>query len=306
MRTDTPFLLLGHHRSGTNFLNDVIQLHSRCELLNEPLSMHSDFWLSKDMKIWSELDFDPTVLHRDLAECPEHIEYLLGMRDYLLDAAPGITRGFKETLLFEKLEWLSRFIPNIRIIFLIRDPRAVVSSIFRRKMADIWSYSRVIAPRMPMSINGQHLERTDVVTQAVWSWKERINLTFANITAFDSLVVRIEDLIIDTNASLSKIMGFLGHDIEEQQRTFCHKSHTTTKDGAYSPFRVSSDVLSLWKRTLTYEAIENIEGYLREEMVRFGYFPVSQPLGAFPISPVPPQIAGIEPPFKGSRNGKNT
>ena len=68
-----PFLVLAHHRSGSNFLNDLLQAHPCIECLNEPLSMHTRFFRDCDLARWTHEDFDPRWLHRSL---PRRVERL--------------------------------------------------------------------------------------------------------------------------------------------------------------------------------------------------------------------------------------
>jgi len=52
-----PFLLLAHHRSGSNLLNDLLQAHPCIECLNEPFSMHTPFFREHDLQLiflWRE------------------------------------------------------------------------------------------------------------------------------------------------------------------------------------------------------------------------------------------------------------
>ena len=61
-----PFFVMAHHRSGSNFLNDLLQQHSGIECLNEPLSMHTRFFREHDLALWTAADFDTVLLHGSL------------------------------------------------------------------------------------------------------------------------------------------------------------------------------------------------------------------------------------------------
>lgn len=235
--------------------------------------MHSDFWLERDLVSWTEMDFDPVILHEDLRDLEGQRHYLLELREYLRSPAPGRCRGFKETLLFEKLGWLSRFLPELRLVLVVRDPRAVVASVVGRNMASLWSYDRHVAPRVPISEFRGSRSRDDVVAQAAWSWKERLNIALANAVLFDLLIVRLEDFVTSPDTAVPQLMAFLGYDAEPLQHRFCHESHHDTRGGTYSTYRASSDVTERWKKVLNRDDLVHIETTLREEMVRFGYIP---------------------------------
>src|SRR5690349_192263 len=130
-----PFLIMAHHRSGSNFLNDLLQTNAGIECLNEPLSMHTRLFRENDLTRWDAEDFDPQTLHPGLAEQPAVRTYLLDLRQYLMQSRRGRILGFKDTCLFGKLGWLSSFLPGLKVIFLRRDERAIVSSVLRSKLA---------------------------------------------------------------------------------------------------------------------------------------------------------------------------
>src|SRR5205085_5780827 len=70
--------------------------------------------------------------------------YLLEMRQYLLKSSSQRVIGFKETALFGKLEWLKEFLPSLKIVFLQRDTRAIVSSVLRSGLTEFWLYRNLV------------------------------------------------------------------------------------------------------------------------------------------------------------------
>ncbi|MEU6865624.1 hypothetical protein ABZ924_20585 [Streptomyces sp. NPDC046876] len=52
MHRSTPFLIIGHHRSGTNFLGEPIQRNPVVARANEPFSMRTDFFRDNDLRLW--------------------------------------------------------------------------------------------------------------------------------------------------------------------------------------------------------------------------------------------------------------
>src|SRR3954468_20497935 len=84
-----PFLVMAHHRSGSNFLNDVLQSCAGIECLNEPLSMHTRFFRDHDLAPWGADDHDPALLHASLGGDPTVREFLLELKAYLGQSRRG-------------------------------------------------------------------------------------------------------------------------------------------------------------------------------------------------------------------------
>ena len=99
-----PFFVMAHHRSGSNFLNDLLQSHPQVECINEPLSMHTHFFREHDLNFWSAGDFDDDTLHPSLAAQEPLRAFLHDFRHYLGRSDPSRVIGFKDTVLFGKLE----------------------------------------------------------------------------------------------------------------------------------------------------------------------------------------------------------
>jgi sulfotransferase family protein len=268
-----PFLLLGHHRSGTNFVNDLLQIHPDCECLNEPLSMHSTFWMQRDLIAWGEQDYDPDHMHRDLEGHPGAATYLADLHSYLHAAPTGRIRGAKETLLFEKLGWLHRFAPAFQVIILVRDPRAVASSIIGRNMQHLWAYDDRITPRIARTAAFAERSREDVLAQVVWSWKERLALALSQSALFDCHILRLEDLVAQPRSTLAGLMGFLGRDVDCAQMAFMQESRLELGATTYSWSRTEQAVLDGWKTRLSEGDVRFIERNVVGEMAQFGYVP---------------------------------
>ena len=105
-----PFLLMAHHRSGSNFLNDLLQSHPRIECLNEPLSMHTRYFRARDLEIWTEGDYDRALLHPSLAGDPDLHGFLAEFRSYLL-ARDAYLAAQPET---ERIRWFISTIADLR------------------------------------------------------------------------------------------------------------------------------------------------------------------------------------------------
>jgi len=265
-----PFMILSHHRSGSNFVHDLVQAHPRYECISEPFSMHSGIFRDIDLVPWLAEEFDDTVLHPYLTSYPETIQFLQNLRDFLVSPYKDHARGMKETMLFEKLGWVNAYVPDLKIVFLVRDPRAVVHSIVNRAMYRLWNYSG----KIPVYMHQYYPEEVIPVTPAqlsTWSWKIRIGLAYEMLNLFDYTVVRLEDIVVHPEDHLPALMDFLGDEMTDAQWTFFHNSHHQTRGKAYSTRRSIEEVLNSWKEGLSHDNRQYIESHLREEMVRLGY-----------------------------------
>ena len=143
------FLLLGNQRSGTNYVLDMINQHPEIETINEPFSMHLDFFRMDEEK-WTADDVDPQYLHQKLRMLSQTQKYITDLNLWL-NAPYPLLRGFKEAALFEKFDWLQSVVHIDKTVLIIRDPRAIVNSVMKRNMqhsfwnsqqriSDYWGY----------------------------------------------------------------------------------------------------------------------------------------------------------------------
>jgi hypothetical protein len=265
-----PFMILSHHRSGSNFLHDLIQAHPLCESISEPFSMHNGYFRETDLVPWKADEFCSTVLHPSLEPYPETIRFLVDLRSFLVTPYEFHTRGMKETMLFEKLKWMKEFIPDLRLILLVRDPRAVVYSILKRAMYRMWDYDEKV-PAYVQKYRPEKVRFTMPTHLCTWSWKIRMGLAEEALACFNHVVLRLEDVVLDSDEAVPKLMEFLGYEPSDSQWEFLQNSHQQSRGKAYSTFRSPEQVLNSWKKGLTHEDTTYIESNLREEMVRFGY-----------------------------------
>ena len=59
------FVMLGNQRSGTSYLLDLITEHPMVDAINEPFSMHLEYFRDNE-EIWTANDYDSNFLHKNL------------------------------------------------------------------------------------------------------------------------------------------------------------------------------------------------------------------------------------------------
>jgi hypothetical protein len=264
-----PFLVLAHHRSGSNFLNDVLQAHPALECLNEPLSMHTSLFRRCDLTPWEAKDYDPERLHASLADEPELRGFLVELRSYLLQSTDRRTVGFKETVLFGKLGWLQAFLPSLRIIFLRRDPRAIVNSVLRSGLMNFWRYQDTVPPAFqrlfPAYASRLQADENDdrAAELAAMSVAVRYELARTSIGAFEHCVLPFEELLLHPAEELMKITSLLGVAPHPAPLSFMHERATDSRGGTFSSFRRRSEVANAWQAHLSPSQCQVIEEVLR-------------------------------------------
>lgn len=262
-----PFLVLSHHRSGSNFLTDLLQSHPQIECLNEPLSMHTRFFRERDLERWRGDEYSDEHLHPSLARESSLRDYLLSLRAYLLGSRAGRVIGFKETVLFGKLEWLRAFLPPLKLIVLERDARAVVSSVLRSGLIGFWRYAELV-PRGYRSLwpcarieDWLHAEDEGVRQASLAAMSVAVRGEWARRTAhlFDALTLPLEQLLQDPSACMQAVAGLLGVESDPAPLGFLHDRQHASRGGTFSSFRRPEQVLDGWRSHLSGPQLEAID-----------------------------------------------
>jgi hypothetical protein len=266
------FVLVGHHRSGTSFVNSAVRAHPLVESINEPLSQHLDVFRDEDMVAWSPKELSSARLHPSIEPGSPTEDFLLDLKRWLL--ADEVTEhGFKETCLFEKLEWFEAFVGPMPGALLVRDPRGVVASVLKRDLDQSWwayraRLSRWIAMHREGAGNVDLADRV-AVCAAVWNIRTEIGLRYARAAGWP--VVRLEEFFVDHVASLTMLMKELALDVHPQQIAFVEESWAASAGGTYSYRRAPKSVLEEWKAYLSDEDQRTVELHARSSMRELGY-----------------------------------
>jgi hypothetical protein len=250
-----PFLILAHHRSGSNFLNDLVQAHPGVDCINEPFSMHTPFFRECDLEPWSSDDFDARWLHRSLAPHHRLRAFLFELREHLRGAGPQRHVGFKETGLFGKLGWLEAYLPGLRVVWVQREPLAVVSSVLRSGLMDLWRYRELVPPRFEALCPGytrqaanESIEQAELAAMSV---AVRRDLAQRSLGRFAHHTVCLDTFSEDPPSGLRSLCRFLGVEPHPEQFEFLEQREAVTRGGRYSSFRAGRDVQGAWRRHLS-------------------------------------------------------
>ena len=260
---------MAHHRSGSNFLNDLLQAHPQIECINEPFSMHTTYFRRSDLEPWTGEDFDPVVLHASFAPDEALRTYLLELRAYLCQSSDQRVIGFKDTLLFEKLGWLKAFIPSLKILFLKRDVRSIVSSVLRSGLFEFWDYARLVPPAF-RRIRPDYVSRVDAGDESAaaaeivaMSVVTRYELAGRAIRGFDHREIHLDELMREPAERLEVIAEFLGVPSHEGPLSFLRQRQAASRGGTFSSFRLQDEVRHAWEQHLSAAQILAIEDVMQ-------------------------------------------
>jgi hypothetical protein len=151
------------------------------------------------------------------------------------------------------LRWwalLTRWMPELRLVFVVRDPRAVVASYFAA-----WGH------------------RPHAVVAERWAIdQQQVALAERSLDDAGYLVLRYEDVVLDPDASRRRLADFLGASCERAATSApLSLPWETWKAGVEQPLR--QDRADAWRATLPARVWKDVEAITGGEMVRFGYAP---------------------------------
>ena len=264
-----PYFVMAHHRSGSNYLNDLLQAHPRIECINEPLSMHTDYFRHCDLEQWTHGEFDANLLHHSLAPHPLLRSFLIDFRKYLLESNDLRVIGFKETVLFGKLEWLKAFLPSLKVLLLKRDPRAIVASVLRSNLLSFWNYAHLVPPVFkalhPNYVAAEPPSDPAVQAAEIAAMSVAVREVMArrSIGQFEHMEVDLLALMNDPAQVLDEVAEFLGIEPDARQLDFAVRRQVETRGGTFSSFRARDDVENGWRRHLAAEQVRVIGDVLQ-------------------------------------------
>lgn len=271
LQTNDPFFVVGMPRSGTTLLSSFLSAHPR--LTVSPETHYLSHWLPR----YRHLDLaDPALFAyfwTRFIEGSEFAGFGLDPEDVagriprpatfekvfsaLLTAFAHKQRkprwGEKTPAHFEHIHTLLAWYPHARVIFLMRDPRAVVASLSRVP----WATNDVL----------KHCGRWQRSANLALRWSEERRVA----------TVRFEDLVADPDATLARLYAYLGErpGPGSAQRESSHLmvgasgwalNHIAKTQEPLAPERAEG-----WKRELSRRHARIVERTCGAGMEAFGY-----------------------------------
>jgi len=266
-RTSEPVFIFGCHKSGTSLLRSLLDHHQELSVERQNL----DKGAYSDNPDFEGYDLD---LFRDCFKEPlpeEHREIFRVYMEALYYASNGIcipegSRVVEKTV--EHLEYaglIRKYFPESAIIHIVRNPYATMVAIRRSRSRERYPKLRRIA--------------SSIYNSSYFLMK--------NLLEHDNyLVLRYEDLVIDTENVMREISGFLGIEYQDIliRPTSSGKPWTGNTTSGKKFEGISRAPLETWKEHINgfeIELVNNISGpvmecfgYERLEPQRSAYWPV--------------------------------
>jgi len=265
---DRPTFVVGFPRSGTSLLRSVISTHPLVQLAPETHFLSTWVPLFPNVDLSDPRGFDEfwkaytgdgqfQALELDAGELRERIEaagdlsfrgiFTAVMRAHAeLYGKPGW--GEKTPAHFEHLDVLFNWYPQARVLFVIRDPRAVVASWLALDSA--WTNRPI-----PWIVAGW---KKSAAAAAKWEIDARVN------------VFRYED--VASGGRVPELFAFL--DLDHPAAAMDGRSDTGRPKGAHDPRGpIRSGSIDRWRTALDPSTVAAIEAAAGGEMQRYGYQP---------------------------------
>ncbi len=230
-----PFLLLSQPRSGSNYLSVLLKAQRLIQLQVEPFSMHTSDFLSQDLR---ECGSAASALQCRCAEC-----FSCDLRTWL---EGGVHRGFKETILFEKLPLVAAWMPQLRVVYLVRDHDGIVQSHLANDLVERWRLPHRYVDHECADISAaaqsairDKTKHADLV-RTLCEYREQ--LWRAHATRFEHIVVSYRALSAEPAAVLDVVMHFLGLERDWLQDLCIAEHQFGDRVGPYGTFGRSQQV----------------------------------------------------------------
>lgn len=274
---DEPIFIVGASRSGTTMLRLILNAHPRLGIPQEFAYFHgvlqgrSENWRMPEL---SEDQYHQLV--RKFLRRRSHVFLEVGVEELEQKIMQSGARDLREPYRIAASEWATHFakprwgektpknlhyvdiladmFPAARFLYLIRDPRAVVSSMNRSPYYSPDSVFNALNWRRSAS-DGYHLLETVVA-------------------ASNRMTIRYEDLIEEPAKYLQIICSFIGESFYDDMLEFHRESKrfmgpVIRTPSIMQPIRKANS--AKWKDHLTNGEIAAIQVICRDEMNRFGY-----------------------------------
>jgi hypothetical protein len=149
--------------------------------------------------------------------------------------------------------------PDLKLVFLMRDPRGIVTS--RRQTALLSEMSKKNITKEAFLLCQRMSYDISIIYNIEKQFPERI------------LKMKFEDLVLDPEESANSFYRFIDREIPKEVTSYLAKSMTSSvQGGAFSTFRKNgTDSVFKWLRQLQTEEIRSINKVCLDVLEQYGY-----------------------------------
>ena len=284
--SSTPIFIVGMPRSGTTLLTSMLSAHPRIAIA--PETHYLCYWMRqhKHLELSSAKDFDrfwQTLSHsqrfsyfgidanktreRVLAKGPPSHQHIF--EGWLEEYASCINKprwGEKTPLHYQHLHQLFTWFPAARVIWMLRDPRAVAASLNQVPWASAYIH-----------VHAQQWHESLLCFERDWQRDSRV------------MLLRYEKLIQQPEKYLTDLCQFLGEIYTPDMLTTRSEAHNPliNRQGwavqhlqsALKP--LSNDAIDKWQRQLAKHQIEIIDSLTFPDAASYDYIANASTIGAY-------------------------
>ncbi|NJL40535.1 MAG: sulfotransferase [Leptolyngbyaceae cyanobacterium SL_1_1] len=275
LTNESPIFVVGMPRSGTTLFSSMLSSHSCISI--SPESHFLSYWVKKNsyLNIDCHKDFKffweqfskskrfsyfgvnaDKVLSRILSE--DELSYKVIFTSLLREYVDKMGKsrwGEKTPAHYSHVDQLLTWYPKARIIWMVRDPKAVVSSLLKVEWASSHAY-----------VNAETWRDSMLLFDEKWSKDRRVKL------------LKYEDIVVDPESKLREICEFIDEDydsvmLERSEESSPIINRTGWADthlrAALKP--VNSASLEKWRSSLSTTQVAVVEKITRDTMIKYGY-----------------------------------
>ncbi|MGK7947905.1 MAG: sulfotransferase [Xenococcaceae cyanobacterium] len=274
--SDNPIFIVGMPRSGTTLMRSMLSVHPNLAVSREThffpkwweryqktdlnnLDNFEAFWQEfSDHNRFPKIVIDPTLIKAKILAADEiNLKTIFNTMMEVLAATMNKPRWVEKTPdHYKYLDQILDWYPQAQIIWMLRDPRAVIASTLQR-----W-------PKTPVDVRAKEWSDSIVIFQDKWSENPRVKL------------IKYEDLVADAESQTIELCDFLGEEfypamIQERtqnvQQVFLPDEEPTKGPNRLANRAISAVGIDKWRSTLSPEDITTVEQITKDSMSLYNY-----------------------------------
>lgn len=279
---NTPFFILGNPRSGTSLLRLILNAHPN--IVVPPESGFLQWWYPK-YRDWSSKDLETRVSEfvQDLLSSKKIEAYCLNKKDleqyiflnkpcnygdlialvyrYYSSEKELLIWGDKNNYYIDHIPLLKKIYPEAKFIHLVRDGRDVACSYLElNRDIDLDSKYR---PKLPNEISN-----------IADDWKKNNLLIEQELVETDQIRVRFEDVVLNFDSEMNRILSFLNVPWSDEIVNFNLKNDeplSTLKWKKKTTMPIQKNVIKRFENDLNNNEIEIFTKNAESLLKKYGY-----------------------------------